>query len=270
MAFSAMLLVHQNLTLRVSLMHVACALLLELFVFSLVICSGFLCLLWAVSFSLCCQCTSLGPPWAYTESDHMSVRDAAELNWKLISLCCPLKSFLWWLRPAVRPNVCFQPTVRAATELESIIIFPSPWGSSHLGVVLDPTGAACILPRLWYSFGGAPARTYRKGKSTEEQRGRACTDSKIHAGPLWEETCSHLGILLLDWIGLEGLFQQKHMEVGHAVNKLVRECFTMLIPTGVLVSRLGGIGGKWYLSAYCSWKVFQRFLLYSTSSEISK
>lgn len=77
----------------------------------------------------------------------------------VLSLCCPLRSFHWWVEPAVRPAVCPQPSAGAAVGLLCVVLFPSPWGRSHFGVVLAPVGAACTLPGSWHHFVWAPAKS---------------------------------------------------------------------------------------------------------------
>lgn len=68
-------------------------------------------------------------------------------------LCCPLRSFCWWVGHAVRANVCHQPTAGSAVELVCVVFLSSPWDRSHFGVVLTSTGAACTLPCWWCCFG---------------------------------------------------------------------------------------------------------------------
>ena len=58
----------------------------------------------------------------------------------------------------VRSNVCPQPTASLAVRLLSVVIFFSPWGTSHCGVVLEPIRAACTLLGLWHCFGWVQAK----------------------------------------------------------------------------------------------------------------
>lgn len=45
-----------------------------------------------------------------------------------------------------------------------VVICPSAWGRSHLGVVMAaPVGAACILLGLWPQFGWAAAKSIWQG-----------------------------------------------------------------------------------------------------------
>ena len=69
-----------------------------------------------------------------------------------------MRSFSWWSGPAVRPDVYPYPTARAAVELVCVVIFPSPWDSSHFQVVLAPVRTAFTLPELWHNFDEAQAK----------------------------------------------------------------------------------------------------------------
>ena len=51
--------------------------------------------------------------------------------------------------PAVRAGVCPQITIGAAVELVCVVIFPSPQGNSHFGVVLATVGCSCTMLCLW-------------------------------------------------------------------------------------------------------------------------
>ena len=69
---------------------------------------------------------------------------ARALNCRVLSL----GGFDWWVGPAVRPDVCPQPTVGATVGLGYVVLFPFSKDRSHFGVVLAPVGAACTLPGL--------------------------------------------------------------------------------------------------------------------------
>ena len=76
-------------------------------------------------------------------------RPAVLVNYRAVSLCCPLRNFCWWAGSAIRLDVCPQPTSGAIVELVCVVIFPSPQDWSHFGVVLAPIGATCTMPHLF-------------------------------------------------------------------------------------------------------------------------
>ena len=69
----------------------------------------------------------------------------------MLSLCCPLRSFLW-VGPKFRPDVCPQPTAEAPVRLVCVVILSFPLGRSHFGMVLAPVWAAYKLPDIWHHF----------------------------------------------------------------------------------------------------------------------
>lgn len=91
-------------------------------------------------------------------SDQAFTRHAVALNYRAVFLFCPLSSFCWWARAAVRPGVCPKPIAEASVRLVCVVIFPSPQRMSHFRVVLDPVGVACILPSWWPCFRWAPSK----------------------------------------------------------------------------------------------------------------
>ena len=90
-------------------------------------------------------------------------RDAVALNCRVLSLCCLLWIFHWWVRPAVWPDICPQPTAGATVGLVCVVIFPSPWSQNHFRVRLAPAGAACTLPDLGTIFGWALVKSILEG-----------------------------------------------------------------------------------------------------------
>ena len=90
----------------------------------------------------------------------MFTRDEIAPNYRVFSLCCPLRSFHWWVGSEFRPDVCLQPTAGATVGLVCVIIFPYPRGKSHFGVVLAPAGAAYTLPAYGTALDGLLPKSY--------------------------------------------------------------------------------------------------------------
>ena len=59
------------------------------------------------------------------------------------------------MKPAIRPDVCLQPTAGATVELFYVVIFPFPQVSNHFGVALTCQGY-CTMPCLRHIFGWTP------------------------------------------------------------------------------------------------------------------
>lgn len=71
--------------------------------------------------------------WWGLQSDHVSfpgpsVRVAVTLNYRALSLYCPLWDFCWRVGLAVIWDVCSQPIAGAAVERVCVVIFPFHWG----------------------------------------------------------------------------------------------------------------------------------------------
>ena len=95
------------------------------------------------------------------------------------------------LGPAVRLDVCPSPLLGPA-GLVCVVIFPSPQGKSHFGVVLAPLRATCTLPGFWHYVGGgvALAMGLLEGTDPQENMGEGAPRQQ---GPLdvpWKGTCS--------------------------------------------------------------------------------
>ena len=115
--------------------------------------------------SLYCSWASLGPPWTWIESDQGLARDAVALNYRVLSLCCPLRSFCLWAGPAI--------------VLVCMVIFHSLWSRNHFGVVLVPVMATCILSGSWYNFWWALANGVLEGGISTGEHGGRYTVSKL-------------------------------------------------------------------------------------------
>ena len=55
--------------------------------------------------SLSCQQAFLGPPWVWVELDQVFSRNAVLLNYRALSICCPLPSFCWWVDHIIAPSL---------------------------------------------------------------------------------------------------------------------------------------------------------------------
>ena len=85
----------------------------------------------------------------------------------------------------MRPDICSQPPPEAAVGLMCVVIFLSPQGRSHFGVILAPVRAICTLPGFWHFFEGAVAKgILGRAGLQESMGGRACGVGKVCAGPL--------------------------------------------------------------------------------------
>lgn len=128
---------------------------------------------------LCCYCDSLGPPWAWIESDHVFTRVSVILNHRALSLCCSLRSFSWWAGPAVRLIVCPLPT--AGYDCYG-------WLSSHLlrqKSLWNGAGPCCgclHTARLAGSFWIDSCHGYVGGFVHRRSRG---LDAQCLQGPHW-------------------------------------------------------------------------------------
>ena len=101
-----------------------------------------------------------GVTLCWVGSDQVFARDVVALNYRMLSLCCPLRSFLvgWGLQS----DVCPWPAVAATFALLCVVLFCSPRGRNHFGVVLAPFGGlahcqACgttLGSAQWLSVGG--------------------------------------------------------------------------------------------------------------------
>ena len=81
--------------------------------------------------SLWCWRASVGPPWAWVESDQAFARDAVALTYRMLPLCCFLRSFMVG-RVCSQTRYLPQPSVGAAVGLVCVVIFPFPYSRSHL------------------------------------------------------------------------------------------------------------------------------------------
>lgn len=108
--------------------------------FSPVFWNGSLCLL-QIGFS---PYVVNGPVRGYLESDEVFVRDAVSLNCRVLSLCCPLRSFCWWVESTVRP--CLTSTHCwgcSGTGMRGCL--PLFVGQELLWSGAAPAGAACTF-----------------------------------------------------------------------------------------------------------------------------
>ena len=83
--------------------------------------------------------------------------------------------------------------------------------------------------------------------------------SKVHAGLLWELTCSHLGKFLLKPAWLEGSNPQKSAGVWNTVSKLNGE-LVMCWFLQVSMYLAGGGGKKMLPQFFCSWRSLPKIL----------
>ena len=139
-----------------------------------------MCVACSLLFWLSCFCLQFSQELSLT-------RDTVALNWRVLSLCCSMRSFLWWVETSVRTDVYPQPIAGTAVGLVCVVIVPSPWVRSHLGVLLDAVGllAQCqAVAQFWMGSG-------------QGHIGRTCGVSKICSGNLWDGTWNHFLKLLL-------------------------------------------------------------------------
>ena len=125
--------------------------------------------------------------------------------------------------------------------------------NSHLGVVLVPVGAACMLPGLWHFSGWAPVKGVLEGSGFQENAGVGCAVPARSmlvcpgSGPVatQEYPCR-------DQAGMEGLCPQKSVGVGQMVSKLC-----CLLQMSVYLG--WGIGkGNSTCQLFCSWRSLPR------------
>ena len=76
--------------------------------------------------------------------------------------------------------MCPQPTAGGAVELLCLVIFPSPQGKSHFGVVLLIVRAACRMRNVRQYFEGSAAEA---GVFIGEQQGRLHSFSQVGTSP---------------------------------------------------------------------------------------
>ena len=137
-------------------------------------------------------------------------------------------------------------------------------------MVLAPVGAAFTLPGLWHCFGWALPKGILEGACPRANAGaghlvsaRSELVSCKRGSPAPKKT--HAQALL------EGVFLQKNVGVGCTVSKPRGECGTALVLAVSPVSSLGGVGGKWFLSAFLFLERSPNNHCHSsTCSEISK
>ena len=84
--------------------------------------------------------------------------------------------------PAVRPDICPQPTGGSAVRLVCVLIFFFPQAAVTFGVMLVPVGAACTLPGLWHCFGWVLAKVILEGVCCQENvwAGHAVSTLSVH------------------------------------------------------------------------------------------
>lgn len=102
--------------------------------------------------------------------------------------------------------------------------------------MLTSVGAVCTLPCVWGSLDGPLPGVLWRGQVHRRMQGKKCSVSKICTG------------LLLGGGWLERVGPGRVWGVGRTVSRLGGECWccAVLIPTGVLVSKLsvrGSLGG---------------------------
>lgn len=101
--------------------HPCCV--LDTFSFKPVICSGSHSLLWATFGSCGVSGPVLGPVGLVGSA---SARDAVAAHYRALSPGCPLRSFPWWVGPAIRPTLCPQPSAGAAIHRCMWLSSPHP------------------------------------------------------------------------------------------------------------------------------------------------
>ena len=92
-----------------------------------------------------------GPPWAWVESDQAYSRHAIALNSREISLCCPMRSFHFWMEPAARWEVSPQPTA-GCSRTSVCRSFPILRSGVHIWEVLDLWGFLGGYDSYYFSF----------------------------------------------------------------------------------------------------------------------
>lgn len=112
--------------------------------------------------SLFCQQASVWPPWVRIESEQAFARGST-IDLQGTFLVLSPQKFQLVVGPAVRPSVCLQPPAGAAIGQVCVVIFPSPWGRSHFGVVIASVLAACSLSGLRHYIHWALSKDIFKG-----------------------------------------------------------------------------------------------------------
>lgn len=137
---------------------------------------------------------SLKEPWPWLQSDHVFASSATELNCKVLSLCCPLRSFNVLVEPSVRLDIYPQLTAGAAVGLLCMVILLSPqgritleWCWSLLGLLMHYQDCGTSLNGLWLRV------CWKLGESSGECGGRVYAISKVCASQLKEGTAASWG-----------------------------------------------------------------------------
>lgn len=119
----------------------------------------------------------------------MFASSATELNYKVLSLCCPLRSFNL-LEGAFKQTIYLPPAHRWGSSWTILYgyLTLSP-GQDHFGVVLVPVRITHALPGLWYLFEWAVTKGML-GESSGECGGRIYDISKVCAIQLKEGTAA--------------------------------------------------------------------------------
>lgn len=176
-------------------------------------------------------------------------RDAVAPNGRAVFPCCPLRSLYLLVGPAVRSDVCCQPTTRAIVRLVCIVFFPSAWGRRQFAVVLAPVGTACTLVGLCHCFGWDVTKGVLEAAGTQENSGAGCA-----VLAMFEYVCYGRGpgasLKKTPAAGLKRVEMLESVGVGHTISKLGRDLLVLCSFPQVSVSRPGGRGGKWYPSSF--------------------
>ena len=90
----------------------------------------------------------------------MFARDVVVRNYRVPSPCCPLRNFLWWLGPVIRPDVFLQLTTGAAVGLVYVVIFPCLWSRSHFGWCWPLSGLLAQCQACGTALDGLQPRAY--------------------------------------------------------------------------------------------------------------
>ena len=135
----------------------------------------------------------MGPPWACVGSDQAFARGVVALNCRKLSLWYPLGTFHLWVGSAVRLDVCPQCIAEAQANWCMWLYSPPP----KVGISLrwcwplsNYFHTARLTVPLWMFSGQG---CIRGDRCTRQCRCRMHGASKVHAGLLWERSCSHLG-----------------------------------------------------------------------------
>ena len=126
--------------------------------------------------SLCCPLRGFywwGQPAIRPDICSQSVRVAVSLNHRALFLCCPAWSFCLWVGPAVRSDVCPSLLFRGCSWPGVCGYLPFSQGRSHFGVVLATVRAACSMRHQMPWRDSCWARQLRWGGSTGECGGKS-------------------------------------------------------------------------------------------------